>query len=156
MTYHIQFGELPAESKRHNVSTIEGIRCSGLRSFTKEDEVKLEAIIKDQPQLYLDEIQELLFQDTGKVWKTNMIWRHMHTLGYSLKVAISEASQQDQKEIDLYHSRIMQVVSHLRQLIFVDETAKSANASRRRRVWSLRGVPAIVKSYCVVMTSATH
>lgn len=142
--YFNKFGEVPATSKRNLRGTIRGIRASGMRSFTQADRDVLRNIMDNNPQFYLDEFQDELFKRTGKVFHTSTIWRQLQALNYSLKVAIRKASQQDQAEVDAYHYRLLEALSHPRQLIYIDETAKSANASRRKRAWSTRGEEAII------------
>jgi transposase len=138
--YYQQYGEAPAKSRRNKRRTIGGIRATGSRNFTKEHETVLRQIIDNQPQLYLDEIQEELYKETGVVWHCSTIWRKLHTIGYSLKLAVFRAKQQSQEEVDAYHIRLLDRMNHPSQLLFLDETARGANASRRRHAWSPRGV----------------
>lgn len=145
--YFIRFGEVPAKSRRNLRSTIKGVRASGSRHFSQNDRNVLKNIMDSNPQFYLDEFQDELFKRTGKVWHTSTIWRQLHTLNYSLKVAIHKATQQDEEEVDDYHLRLLEAVSHPRQLIYVDETARSALASRRKRAWAQQGEEAIIPSF---------
>jgi hypothetical protein len=46
--------------------------------------------------------------------------------------------------VDTYHIRLLDRMNHPSQLIFLDETARGANASRRRRAWSPHGVTPII------------
>ena len=128
MIYYIQFGEVPAQNRRDRKTTIRGIRASKTGVFTEGDEAVLKSIIEEECQLYLDEIQERLFEKTGKVWATSTIWSHMHNLNYSLKVAIHRASQQDEVEVNAFHSRMQDAITHPNQCVFIDESSKSANA----------------------------
>ena len=54
------------------------------------------------------------------------------------------AKQQSQMEVSLYFTRLNQRMVHPVQLVFIDETARGANASRHRRAYSPRGVTPIV------------
>ena len=144
--YYQQYGEVPEQTKRNRKKrkTIGDLRGTGNRKFNPEDQAILYSIIKEHPQLYLDEIQYELELQTGKTWHPSTIWRKIHSLGYSLKVAVFRAKQQSKEEQAAYHCRIVERLQHPRQLLFIDETARGANASRRRRAYSPRGVTPIV------------
>ena len=145
--YYQKFGEVPAQSNREKkCKTIGGLRATGCRTFTPSDLQKLKNIIDNQPQFYLDEIQLEMEIETGKYWDTSTIWRKIHTLGYSLKVAVFRAKQQDQLEVDAYDCRMLERVNHPSMVLFLDESARGANASRRRRAFSPRGVTPIVEA----------
>jgi hypothetical protein len=64
------------------------------------------------------------------------IWRKLHTIGYSLKLVVFCVKQQSQEEVDAYYIRLLDRMNHPSQLIFLDKTARGANASKRRRAWS--------------------
>ena len=92
--------------------------------FTKEDEHVLKEIIDRQPQLYLDEIRIELAQVTGEFWSTTTIWRKLHQIGYSLKKAVLRAKQQSEQEVNDYRIRMADRMRHIRQVLFIDETAR--------------------------------
>ena len=145
--HYQQFGEIPAETKsRGKVMTIKGIRASRVSRFTAADENILLGIIRDCPQLYLDEIQQRMADLTKKIWSTSTIWRHLHNRGYSLREAVFRASQQQQFNVDTFLATMLDKVTHPHQLVYVDETARGANASRRRRAWAPQGIQAIVNA----------
>jgi len=151
LSFYTQYGEVPVLAKgiHHKRKSINGIRARGVNArFTAADEAVLRDIIDNQPQLYLDEIQEEVKNKTGKVWDASTLWRHLQNMKYSLQVAVYKANQQTVEEVADYHYRLIQVLNkHPNQLIYVDETAKGANASRRRRAWSQTGQTAYIKDY---------
>jgi transposase len=59
--------------------------------------------------------------------------------GYSLKVFSRIASQRNEADRELYKYVLRGLVNHPNQVVFVDETAKDRNASRRGRAWGRRG-----------------
>ena len=146
--YYQKYGEVPAqtdrENKRKTIRQLRGGKNLVTKKFTQDDLSKLRTIIQDSPQLYLDEIQNLIAAQTGKQWDASTIWRKIQALGYSLKVAVFRAKQQDEMEVHAYFCRLKDRMSHPCQLIFIDETARGANASRRRRAYSPRGVTPVV------------
>ncbi|CAJ1931068.1 unnamed protein product [Cylindrotheca closterium] len=66
--------------------------------FTANDDECLQRIIKEQPQLYLDEIVTEMKKLTGKIWHPSTLRKRMHKLGYSLKVAVHRARQASENE----------------------------------------------------------
>ena len=149
--YYQKYGEVPAQTQRHRkrratIGQLRGGKNIVTTNFTESDKAKLSTIIQESPQLYLDEIQNLIEAQTGKHWDASTIWRKIQALGYSLKVAVFRAKQQDQMEVHAYFCRLKDRMSHPCQLIYIDETARGANASRRRRAYSPRGVTPVVEA----------
>jgi len=98
----------------------------------------LKQIIDNHPSWYLDEIQAaLLLRNGGKRFAPSLIWKKMKIeLGYSLQVATIQARQQEEEELEAYLDRLHNVVYDPELLVFLDESAKDRNSSRRRRHWS--------------------
>ncbi len=143
--HYQKYGEAPAKSRRNaQRSSIKKLRSMKAKYFVESDEQALKEIVDNQPQLYLDEIALELQLMTGKKWSSGTLWRKLHTLGYSLKTAVFRAKQQNLDEVNEYFGRITDRLKHPRQLIYIDETARGANAARRRRAWSPRGVTPII------------
>jgi transposase len=99
--YYHKYGEAPAKSRRSR-PTISGIRITKGSYFKRHHIAKLKEIVDNQPQLYLDEIQQELYHETGRLWASSTIWRKLHLIGYSLKKAVLRAKQQKQEEVDQY------------------------------------------------------
>ena len=59
-------------------------------------------------------------------------------LGYSLQVCHEAARQRNEFERQQYKTALECLVSHPNQLVFVDETHKDQQASRRRKAWGIR------------------
>jgi hypothetical protein len=109
------------------------------RTFSREDSCELSRILEEDPDLYLDEIQSQLYSSRGKLFKTSTLWTQMKNLGYVLKVAVFRAIQQSEVEREMYFHRLEDAISNINQVVIIDETQKSRNASRRRRGWVRRG-----------------
>jgi hypothetical protein len=71
----------------------------------------------------------------------------MHRLGYTLQAAVYRAKQRNEAEQDLYRERLSLYLTDPRQALYIDETHKSSNASRRRRMWSKRNVAPSVDAF---------
>jgi len=143
LQHYIQYGQLPAATNSC---------CSKRRFkrkvFTDDDNKILGNIINTSPQLYWDEIANELFRQTGKRWNASSIWRHMTTkLEYSLQVAIFCAQQAQVHKQEAFWLRLIQNVHNIEQIIVLDETHKSRNASRRRRAWAKKGHTPVLPTY---------
>jgi hypothetical protein len=149
--HFLLFGETKAETKRRLANLRKRRRRwsmprSRQTSFSDDDIAELKRIVDDNPQLYLDEIVALMWKNRKKRWSPNTIWETLQVEGYSLQKAVFKASQQSEEKRALYRERLHSFCRDPAQLIFIDETHKSANASRRRRAWAPRGSPAIIDS----------
>ena len=67
-------------------------------------------------------------------------------MNYSFKFVVCQAKQEDQTEVNAFLVGLLETMKCPRQLIYVDETARGENASRRRRAWSPSGVTPIVEA----------
>ena len=109
---------------------------------------KLQEIVDVYPELYLDEIQEVFFHKTGEFYSQATLWKKLVSeCGYSLQVATDRSTNREQEQIEGYFADLEAHLAHLDQLVFVDETAKDRNSSRRRRSWSKRGITPFRPSY---------
>jgi hypothetical protein len=98
-------------------------------------------LIHQSPELYLDELQEQLFIQGGNEWllHCSTIWRVLkEDFNWSLKVANARAAQRNEDDRNRYRRRMRQVHDPA-MFIFVDESHRGRNESRRRRAWGPRG-----------------
>jgi transposase len=143
--FYLKFGHVKAESKRFirhraDAGTRRYRRRSKRGQWTTADTRHLSSIVQGFPQFYLDEIQEELAARSGKTWCYSQIWtRLLSDCGYSLQVATDRALQRNDEERERYKDGLHAFVHDPAQLIFLDETQKDRNSSRRRRYWSPRG-----------------
>ena len=69
------------------------------------------------------------------------IYRCLHNqLNYRLLAVQEIAKQRNEEDRQLFKSALLEIVEHPEMLVFIDETHKDKNASRRRRAWGRRGV----------------
>jgi transposase len=109
-------------------------------NWTPEDTEALRGIVDEHPDLYLDEYQNLFCAARGRFYSPATIWRHLFAeVGYSLKVTVLKARQRDEVERRQYQECLEALVCFPEQLIYLDETAKGPNASRRKRSWAPHG-----------------
>ena len=148
LAHYVKFGEVPEQTKRWRKETKpkkrkrgELDRTDGENVWGENDTTMLKEIVDEHPALYLDEIQEHLFQRTGRNWSTSYIWKKLKDeVGYSLQVATKQAIDRDEELRDEYLESVEEAVMYLDQLVYIDETQKSRNDARRRRYWSQMGV----------------
>ncbi|MEM7235640.1 MAG: hypothetical protein AAF517_25940, partial [Planctomycetota bacterium] len=86
------------------------MRESGPGLFTAQHLQALEKIIEEKPQLYLDETQDEMVWESGRLWSTTTLWEKLHTLDYSLQTAVTRAKQQSDKEVNDYFFRMRERV----------------------------------------------
>ena len=102
---------------------------------------ELKRILDVHPEFYLDEFMEELASRTGVYYSISTISRTLRQkLNYSLKVCYERATQQCEALRGCYRSAVHGYLDNHKDppmLIFIDETHKDKNASRRRRAWGL-------------------
>ena len=151
--HYLQHGETAPERRERERNRRSRRKASYYKKFNKartfdpQDDVALLSIVDDNPQLYLDEICTLMTRRRRKKWSPSAIWKRLHGLGYSLQACVQKARQRDELKRQQCKHRLKMLVRNPEQLMYVDETHKSANASRRRRGWSKRGVQPTVDAY---------
>ena len=129
------------ENKKH------GIKRKYVSSFTADDMTALLEIVHEAPQLYLDEIQAEMLLQRGKEWSIATLWGKLRSAGYSLQKAAFRARQMSLEEQTAYRIRMDENVHDARQVVFIDESARGVNASRRERAWSIQGKTPVLDSF---------
>jgi hypothetical protein len=135
--HYLQYGETPTEtSKWKKVASVGGTR----RLWLQSDTDALKAIVDARPGLFLDEIQDKLEAATQVRWSSTIVWDKIREeLKYSLQRVSEKALEQDEFERLDYQLALEAAVESPDQLVFIDESQKGRNASRRLRWWSPRG-----------------
>ena len=111
--------------------------CSKMTLEVKE---ALADIIDQDPLMYLEDIQTELLVRAGVEVSFKTIWYTLvDDLNYSLGVYSRKALQQDAREREEFKQKMESLVTHADQIIWIDETDKGENASRRRRGWKPKG-----------------
>ena len=110
--------------------------------MTDEHRAALKSIVDERPELYLDEIAEELLGRTMMLYHTSTISRTLtdrNLINYSLKYLEEKACQQDVEQRAAFRDVVRSLALTPDQFIWIDETQKSRNASRRRKGWGPRG-----------------
>ena len=128
----------------YGTTQAEWIRSRKKRSYTtdwrRRETNILKAIIDSYPDLYLDEIQEEMYEADGGWWSRTTLWRKLkEELRYSLQVATDKSFVANQEEQEEYQKALEERIIRPNQLIYIDESQKDRNSSRRRRAWSKLG-----------------
>lgn len=148
--HFLQFGDTPAERRRAARIKYKPayVRRTNRGHWKCRHTTILKQIVDAHPDYYLDEIQAKFAILSGEVWSCSMLWRNLQTeLNYSLQVCVDKANQQDQAEVAAYFNSIDEFMVQPEQLVFVDESQKDRNSSRRRRSWARRGIPPFRNGY---------
>jgi hypothetical protein len=109
------------------------------------------------PDMYLDELQEMLVVTQGVQVSKSTIWRRLKAGGFTLKKVchiiqdtttnLSNAAERSAEKRLEYFVRISQYTAS--QLIFVDESSVDRRTTYRGRAWSIRGTAAQRKAFFV-------
>jgi transposase len=140
-----QYGELPGETtrrKRYHDRSYKRNTRRGVHCKWKPDQIRiLKDIVDANPSYFLDEIgRDYHLQFPNDYKSDNDIWKCLHEqIQYSLKVYTETAMQRNDNERELYKLALGHMARRPDMLVFVDETAKDELASRKRRMWTLRG-----------------
>mmetsp|Transcript_16445 Transcript_16445/g.35977 ORF Transcript_16445/g.35977 Transcript_16445/m.35977 type:complete len:385 (+) Transcript_16445:971-2125(+) len=132
------FGELPCETRKTRKRL--GLRRNGRRTMTPQVIATLKSIVVNHRWQYLDELQDQLLRRTGVLVHPTTIFRALtRELRLTLKCAYAKASQRNELRRAQYQGMMDCITGDPWQFIFIDETAKDRNASRRRRYWQSVG-----------------
>ena len=150
--FFIRYGDTPAIARRNKYRQYLGryVTRSTSGDWNATYTTILTHIVDDQPDLYLDEIQNEFMTRTGRWFTQSCLWKKLCSeCRYSLQVSTDRASQQDEEEREDYLRAIGNLCAHPSQLVYIDETQKDRNSSRRRRQWSRRCVTPFRDAYFV-------
>jgi DDE superfamily endonuclease len=140
--YFLRYGDTPARrsqllcryGKKYNV------KRRRKTDWTHHHTAKLKEVVTLYPELYLDEIQDQLIERGLGRWSTSWLWKKLNSdCNYSLQVATDRSYDADEEERNEYQQAINTMVAYPEMLVYLDESQKDRNSSRRRRMWSKRG-----------------
>eukprot|EP00732_Lithocolla_globosa_P001273 Lithocolla_globosa_v1_NODE_605_length_3613_cov_11.564362.p2 type:complete len:303 gc:universal NODE_605_length_3613_cov_11.564362:2613-3521(+) len=117
---------------RSNAGRLRLVGPVGMNNLTR--------ILLECPTVVLDELQEALLRVTGNFVSISTICRCVHRLGFTRKKIQYIALAQDRYHFVYYRSVMHFLVTHLDQLIFIDETGVDLRNARRMHGYSLRGL----------------
>jgi len=140
------YGELPSETRNYATRK----RHQGRRKFLPADALILKRIAEKEPQLYLDEYQDMLLIRTGKRFNCSTIYRVLiNDFGWTLRKANRVAKERDEVDRALYLAMLDSLTDDPSQYCFVDETHKDRNSSRRSRAWKLKNTRNDLSGNCM-------
>ncbi|CAE7127108.1 unnamed protein product, partial [Rhizoctonia solani] len=102
----------------------------------------LEGCVHRQPDITLNELQELLFRVCGVEVSTPTIDRSLRQRGLTYKKVTRHAAERDEMDRAMFQW-IVGTYYRADQLVCVDESACDRRASRRRYAWSYHGERAL-------------
>jgi len=115
------------------------------RGLAKDDVEILLNTINEAPDLYLDELQEILSMECGQQVSRGTIWKTLTRAGFTMKKITKVAAERSIAQRREYLERISKYEAH--QLVFVDESAVDRRTSYRGRAWSYSGTKAQRKAF---------
>ena len=140
--FFLMFGSTRAEWRRRRRKRVYTTHWS------KEHTDKLKQIIDTYPDYYLDEIQDAMYTLQSGWWSTTTLWRKLREeLKYSLQVATDKSFVANEEEQQEYQKALEERILRPNQLLYIDESQKDRNSSRRRRSWSRRGLTPFRPAY---------
>jgi len=103
--------------------------------------------IRQSPDLYLDELQEMMAVSCGIDVSRATVWRTLRRAGFTMKKITRVAAERSAQKRLEYLARIGEY--NAEQLIFVDESSVDRRTTYRQRAWSFRGTKAQRKAFFV-------
>ena len=140
--HFIQYGDTPAYARRTEVRRYKKRykQLTNRGNWTEEQTEMLKEIVDQHPEYYLDEIQLVFCLEMKEDWSAPYIWeRLIGDCEYSLQKVADKTYHAD-KELQRQHEEeLLLYCTHPNQLVYLDESQKDRNSSRRRRYWYMRG-----------------
>jgi len=118
------------------------------RKLNSLDLAYLESCIERTPDLYLRELQQMLFEARGVLVSEVCIERSLKRRGFTRKIVTRPALERNE---ELRAAYLIRVGLNYRadQLVFVDEAANNRNTTKRKYAWSPTGTRARRHDYFV-------
>ena len=142
--YHfLKYGETPAMSRRKEERWYKRRyqRLSNRGQWSQQHTNVLQKIVDEHPEFYVDEISLVFCLEMQESWSDSYLWtRLIGDCEYSLQRAAEKAYQIDEEERTEFCMKLLRHCMHPSELVFVDESQKDRNSSRRRRIWYKRGL----------------
>lgn len=140
-THWLQYGEVPIITAKRHKREYRKFGRKARRKITPEIVACIKKHLTAQPDIYLDELYDALVAEGGQEWAfhPSTIWAVLiEDLGWTLAVSNARAKQRNELQRVEYRLALQQF-SDPSVFVFLDETNKGANASRRRRSWGPKG-----------------
>jgi transposase len=143
------FGMPPYQWKRLEKARIKRYGISFYsRTLSERNVQKMVDLVLQHPEMYVDEIQLKMFKAVGIWLSPTTILRTLHGRGLTLKELSNMAESLDDSHRADFLLLIHNITDKPEQFIFVDEASKDKSASRRNKVWTIRGFKPRGKFIC--------
>ncbi|KAJ2927230.1 hypothetical protein H1R20_g9862, partial [Candolleomyces eurysporus] len=109
----------------------------------------INSLVKRNHSIYLDEIQDELWEKRGVNVSIATLHRTLRCLNYTHKRVSAEAWERNEEHRNIFLSLVADIVTDPHQLMFVDEAARNQRTSNQTRGWALRGNKCIQRRYFV-------
>ena len=134
------WGEYPYETReRKKIFKKVKKRFKQTRLVTNDLVNSVKRIVDEHPEFSLDEIQMSVCAHLKVYVPISTLWKVLsEKLNYSMQICYESAAQWNEIERALYKTALDCLISNVNQVVFIDETHKDKNASRRRKAWGKR------------------
>ena len=119
----------------------------GTRKLTQIDQLIILELVIDRPGIYLHELQQELFEETGTEIDSSTICRFLGKSGFTKQKMVLAAKQQCEFMRAQYQLDMSVYIGHPELLVFVDETGADRRNCLRRHAYSMRGRPATSRKF---------
>ncbi|KAF8957941.1 hypothetical protein BDZ97DRAFT_1627647, partial [Flammula alnicola] len=99
----------------------------------------LKSLLRQDPCLYLDELQDELLVRRGVSTSVQTLLRSLRRLHFSRKSVSIQALERNDIDRSIYMNTFAELVSDPAMLMFIDEAAKNKKNPTRKLGWSLKG-----------------
>ncbi|KIL55693.1 hypothetical protein M378DRAFT_17709 [Amanita muscaria Koide BX008] len=129
---------------RDHLRELRGAKCV----LTAADVRFLRGTVRHSPEIYLDEMQEIMEDRLGVDVSESTIWRALRRSGFTLKKLTRQALERSAIKRARFRYQCGRQYTP-EQIVFVDESSFDRRTSLRGRAWALRGQRAVRKSFFV-------
>jgi transposase len=99
----------------------------------------VQALLKQEPCMYLDELQDELMNRRNIYVSVPTLLRTLRRLHFSRKHVSIKALERNDRERSAYMNKIGDIITDPAQLIFIDEASRNKKNPTRKIGWSLKG-----------------
>lgn len=119
----------------------------GTRKLTQIDQLVILELVIDRPGIYLHELQQEIFEETGTEVDCSTICRFLSNSGFTRQKMILAAKQRCELMRAQYQLETSVYLGHPELLIFVDETGADRRDCLRRCAYGMKGIPAVARKF---------
>lgn len=125
-------------------------RKSGRRRLLSVADVNLvSALVNRRHTIYLDEIQDELYQERGVFVSIPTLCRTLRRLDFTRKIVSARALERNDLLRSAFMNKIADEVPDPNMMMFVDEAARNRRSSMRPRGWARMGMRCVQRRFFV-------